>query len=281
VCSSDLLHFLELTGIFFLFIAAAGPNFVVTEMVWLNRGADIFFVLDISPSMAGIDMGGRNRFEAARGMMMDFAERRSQDAIGLIAVGQDAALLVPLTTDRGSLYSRLDTLAIGEMGDGTALGTGLSMAAFHIGKSQAPRRAVVLITDGENNAGTIHPQAAAALIGDLGVSLWVIAVGSSGEVPINYVDPITNMRRIGTFESRYDPEDLKTIADSAHGQWIYAPQAEAFAAAFSQLDQSEMVIRRSVPVRREEPLYIIFVIASITLLWGVRFVRRYILGALL
>ena len=275
------LHFLELTGVFLLFTAAAGPQFVYTEMVWLNRGADIIFVLDISPSMAGIDMGGRNRFEAARSLLVDFAERRRQDAIGFIAVGQDASLMVPLTTDRESLYSRLDTLAIGEMGDGTALGTGLALAALHINKSQAPRRAVVLITDGENNAGTIHPEAAAAMLGEMGVSLWVIGVGSSGEVPIHYVDPITNMRRTGTFDSRYDSDVLESIADRAQGYWIHAPQAEAFAAAFSQLDQGEMVIRRSVPVRRQEPLYVFFAISAIALLWGVRFIRRYILGALL
>jgi Ca-activated chloride channel homolog len=276
-----LLHALEMAGIFMLFAAAAGPHFVFSEMVWLNRGADIFFVMDISPSMAGMDIGGRTRFEAARSLLLDFADRRRQDAIGFIAVGQDAALLVPLTTDREALFSRLETLEIGELGDGTALGTGLALAAFHISKSEAPRRAVVLITDGENNAGTIHPESAATMLGEMGVSLWVVGVGSAGEVPVNYVDPITKMRRIGTFDSRYNTEDLKRIADKAQGQWVHAPQAEALSAAFTQLDQREMIIRRSVSVRREEPLYVIFLIVAVTLLWGVRFVRRYILGALL
>jgi len=272
---------LELAGIFFLFTAVAGPNLIYTEMVWLNRGADIFFVLDISPSMAGMDMNGRSRFDTARDLVHDFAVRRPQDAIGLAALGEDAALMVPLTTDRGSLYSRLDTLAIGELGDGTALGTGLALAAFHMTKSQALRRAVVLITDGENNAGAIHPETAAAMLGEIGVSLWVIGVGSSGEIPINYVDPVTRMRRTGTFESRYDQESLKTIALRAGGQWIHAPSAETFAQAFSRLDQGEMVIRRSGTVRREEPLYVIFAAMAMSLLWGIRLVRRYLLGALL
>ena len=273
------LHGLELAGVILLFTAAAGPHFISTETVWLNRGADILFVVDISPSMAGLDMNGHSRFEAARELVRNFADRRAQDAIGFIAVGEDAALLVPLTTDRTILYSRLDTLAIGEMGDGTALGTGLAMAAFHIKKSQAPRRAVVLITDGENNAGSIHPEAAAAMLGEMGVTLWVIGVGSSGEIPISYVDPATGMRRTGTFVSRYDPEILKNIAAKANGFWIYAPSSEAFTAAFSQVDQGEMIIRRSGVLRREEPLYFIFVAAALALLWGIRIVRRYILGA--
>jgi Ca-activated chloride channel family protein len=275
------LHALELAGVFLLFTAAAGPHFVASELVWLNRGADIFFVIDVSPSMAGIDMNGHSRFDAARSMIQDFSDRRLQDAIGLIAVGQEAALMVPLTNDRTTLNYRLEALAIGEMGDGTALGTGLALAVFHINKSQAPRRAVVLITDGENNAGTIHPETAAAMLGEIGVSLWVIGVGSSGEIPINYVDPLTNTRRTGTFESRYDPVALKNIAGAARGNWIYAPKAEAFAAAFSQLDQEEMIIRRSATIRREEPLYVFFAAAALILLLGVNFVRRYILGALL
>jgi Ca-activated chloride channel family protein len=274
------LHALELAGVFLLFTAAAGPHFIFTEMVWLNRGADIIFVIDISPSMAGMDMNGRSRFDAARALVEDFADRRGQDAIGIVAVGEDAAMLVPLTTDRTSLRSRLGTLAIGEMGDGTALGTGLAMAAFHINNSRAPRRVVVLVTDGENNAGIVHPETAAAMLGGMGVSLWVIGVGSGGEIPISYTDPVTRMRRTGTFESRYDPESLMRIAAAANGTWLHAPSAETFAAAFSRLDQGEMIIRRAGTVRREEALYAFFALAALAILWGVRFIRRYILGAL-
>ena len=276
-----LLHALELTGIFLLFAAAAGPNLIYSRTVWLNRGADILFVLDISPSMAGIDMGGRNRFDAARTLLENFAEQRSQDAIGLVAVGNDAALLVPLTTDRQSLHARLDTLAIGELGDGTALGTGLALAALHINQSQAPRRAVILITDGENNAGTIHPETAAAMLSEMGVSFWVIGVGSGGIIPIDFVDPFTRIRHTGMYDSGFDPKVLESLALSGGGNWIHAASAEAFSAAFAQMDRSEMVIRRSTTVRQEEPLYAFFIITAGVLLWGVRLVRRNVLGALL
>jgi Ca-activated chloride channel family protein len=152
-----IIRFLDLTGVFALFIAAAGPIFISTELVWLNRGADMLFVVDVSPSMAGIDMNGRSRFDVARDLVREFAEARPSDAIGLVAVGNDASLLVPPTVDRGALFSRLDSLRLGELGDGTALGMGLGIAALHIRNSAAPRRAVALITDGENNAGAIHP----------------------------------------------------------------------------------------------------------------------------
>ncbi|MDR1637635.1 MAG: VWA domain-containing protein, partial [Treponema sp.] len=105
-----ILKGLEISGALLLFVAAAGPVSKSAERVWLNRGADILFVLDISPSMAGIDMNGRNRFDAARELIRAFAENRPSDAIGLAAVGYDAALMVPPTVDRRALYSRLESL---------------------------------------------------------------------------------------------------------------------------------------------------------------------------
>jgi Ca-activated chloride channel family protein len=276
-----ILHVLEFSGAAFLLIAAAGPHFIYTETVWLNRGADILFVLDMSPSMAGLDMNGRSRFEAACDLVRDFAGRRPQDAMGLVAVGEDAALLVPLTTDRDVFYSRLSSLAVGELGDGTALGMGLATAGLHIGRSRAPRRAVVLITDGENNAGAVHPETAAVLLGDMGVSLWVIGVGSFGEIPINYLDPVTRVRRVGTFESRFDPAVLEALAEKANGVWIAAPSADAFTSAFDLLDQGETIMRRSGVVRRKEPFHGLFIMAALVLLCGVRLIRRYILGALI
>jgi Ca-activated chloride channel family protein len=276
-----LLRVLELAGVLLLFIAAAGPRFVHTGIVWLNRGADILFVIDISPSMAGMDMNGRSRFDAARELVRDFALRRPSDAIGLAAVGEEAALLLPLTADRESLFARLDTLAVGELGDGTALGLGLATAGLHMGSPGAPRRAVVLITDGENNAGSVHPETAAAMLAKMNVSLWVIGVGSRGEIPVNYVDPLTRVRRTGTFESRFNPESLEKIAQSGKGTWIYASHAEAFASAFSRLDQGEMTIRRSGLSRRERPFHGIFISGGLLLVLGVRLIRRLVLGALL
>jgi Ca-activated chloride channel family protein len=276
-----ILKTVELMGIFFLFVAAAGPRVVSVERVWLNRGAEILFVLDISPSMAGIDMGNLNRFEAARNLVFDFAKNRPSDAIGLVALGNDAALLLPPTVDRESLFSRLESLRIGELGDGTALGLGLAIAGLHLGKSAAPRRAVVLITDGENNAGAVHPETAAEVLGELGVSLWVIGVGSGGEIPINYVDPFTRMRRTGTFDSRFDPESLEAIARKGGGVYLAAPHGDAFSSAFSRIDREEMSIVRTGVHTKTEPFWNFFIIAALILLGTVRFIRRQILGAVL
>jgi len=274
-----MLRAMEYCGAFLLFICAAGPLIRISETVWLNRGADILFVLDISPSMAALDMEGGSRFNAARKLLIDFAERRPSDGIGLAVVGNDAALLVPPATDRRVLASRLAELQIGEMGDGTALGMGLAVAAYHLEKSSAPRRAAVLVSDGENNAGAIHPETAAAMIRDAGASLWVIGVGSGGEVPIDYVDPVTRSRRTGLFDSRYDTEALRSIAAAGGGTWIAAPSAEALAAAFARIDDQEIVVRRSGTVTRSRPCYLPFLIAALGLIVVARLIRRSFLGA--
>ncbi|MFP3043844.1 VWA domain-containing protein [Treponema primitia] len=275
------IRVLDMAGIFALFLAAAGPAFISTELVWLNRGADILFVVDVSPSMAGIDMNGRSRFDVARDLVRNFAAERPSDAIGLVAVGNDASLLVPPTIDRSALFSRLESLRIGELGDGTALGMGLGIAALHLQNSTAPRRAVALITDGENNAGAIHPETAAAALQNTGASLWVIGVGGGGEIPIDYVDPVTRIRRTGTFDSRFNSESLRSIAQSGDGQYISAPSAEAFSLAFSRINEGEMIIRRSGTINRTRSFRIPLMITALILICAARFIRRYILGAFL
>jgi len=270
---------MEYLSVFLLFISASGPVIKTSETVWLNRGADILFILDISPSMAAIDMEGSNRFNAARRLLKDFAERRPSDGIGLVAVGSDAALLIPPTTDRALLTSRLDNLRIGELGNGTALGMGIAVAAYHLENSKAPRRVAVLISDGENNAGAIHPETAAVMLKEINASLWVIGVGSEGEVPIDYIDPFTRMRRTGLIDSRYDREALARIAGSGGGTWIQAPTADAFADAFARVDDQELLVRRSSAVTRKRPFHQPFIISALLLSTASRFIRRFFLGA--
>jgi len=273
------LRFLEYCGVLLLFAAAAGPAVRTTETVWLNRGADVVFVIDVSPSMAALDMGGTNRFNVARRLLLDFAERRPADGIGLVGVGTDAALLIPPTTDREILASRLEELQIGELGDATALGMGLAIAAYHVRRSAAPRRAVVLISDGENNAGAIHPETAAAMVEAAGASLWVIGIGTGGVVPIDFTDPFTGVRHTGMYDSAFDTESLRRISEAGGGEWILAPSADAFAAAFSRIDDRELVVLRPGTVIRNRYLHPVFLALALALIAGTRFVRRFFLGA--
>ncbi|MDR2659100.1 MAG: VWA domain-containing protein [Spirochaetaceae bacterium] len=262
-----------------LLLAASGPQIVKNETVWLDRGADILFVLDCSPSMAGIDMDGENRFDTARELIKNFASSRPVDAIGLVAVGNEAALLIPPTVDHKTLFDRLERLSIGELGDGTALGVALSLAALHLKHSTAKNKAVVLISDGENNAGAVHPHTAAAALNTQGTALYVIGVGSSGEIPVDYIDPVTKMRRTGSFESRYSAESLNAIAAAANGVFLYAPSREAFTAAFNTLNKSEVVVSRGIVRGRKQSLHEPLIIAAMILACSTGLIRVIFLGA--
>ena len=275
-----LLKALEFLGVLLLLLSAAGPTINSPVTVWLNRGSDIIFVLDVSPSMAALDMDGKSRITIAKNLLAEFAGRRPSDNIGLTAVGRDAVLLVPPTADRDAFNLRLEQLRLGEFGDGTALGMGLAVAAYHLEKSNARRRIVVLITDGENNAGAIHPETAASMLRDMGVSLWVIGIGSAGEVPIDYVDPHTRVRRTGIFDSRFDTESLHRLSLAGGGTYIFAPTADAFTAAFSRLDDGEMTVQISRIINRRNSCFFYFVIPAIAMLATVRFSRR-LLGAVI
>lgn len=276
-----ILKFLEIIGIALLIVAAASPIVISSEVLWLSRGADVLFILDVSPSMSALDMDGKNRFDTARNLVRSFAELRKSDAIGLVAVGGEAALLIPPTIDRQALNTRLESLSIAELGDGTALGMGIAVAAHHLRYSRAQRRAAVLITDGENNAGAVHPITAAGALSAIGASLWVIGVGSSGTVPIDYVDPLTKLRRTGIFESRFDTEALRAIAKTGGGTYIAAPSAAAFTEAFSKLESSEATVQRSRLIPRTRPIYIPFILVALGFLVLARIVRRFFLGAFL
>ena len=276
-----LLKFLEAAGIFLLFFSAAGPSIRISETVWMNRGADIMFIFDISPSMAALDMDGKNRFVIGRSLIEDFALKRPSDSIGLVAVGEDAALLIPPTTDREVLKERLTRLQIGELGDGTALGMGLAVAAYHLDKSNAKHKVAVIVTDGENNAGAIHPETAAAFLFDIGVSFWVIAIGSAGDVPIDYIDPYTRIRKTGIFDSRYDIESVRRLAAAGGGTFVYAANADSFAAAFAQLDSNEITVQRSRVINRRFSIFFYFFIPALTLIVTVKFIRRNLLGAMI
>jgi Ca-activated chloride channel family protein len=269
-----LLKFLEVLGLFLLFFTAAGPVTKKTETVWLNRGADIIFVLDVSPSMAALDMDGNNRYTAAKNLIIEFAQKRPSDNIGLTAVGNDAVLLLPPTTDRDALFTRLEMLRIGEMGDGTSLGMGLAAAAYHLDKSNAKRKIAVLITDGENNAGAIHPEAAAAMLHEIGISLWVIGIGSAGEVPIDYLDPFTKVRRTGRLDSRFNIESLRRLSIAGGGTFIYAPTTSSFASAFSKLDEGEITVQISRLINRRHSVSIYYLIPAIMLTAAVWLLRR-------
>ena len=175
-------------------IALADPVLYRQERVYTSRGTDVMFVIDVSPSMAAKDIGGISRLEAAKHAVTELVNDNIGATFGVVAMGEEASIVIPPTVDKKIFHERLSALSLGNLGDGTAIGTGLATAVFHMASSGAPKKCIVLVTDGENNAGAIHPETAAELAAKNNIIVYTLGVGTTGSVPIEYIDPVTNER---------------------------------------------------------------------------------------
>ncbi|MCH5294347.1 MAG: VWA domain-containing protein [Treponema sp.] len=221
--------------------AYANPVVHMHEKVYTSRGADILFVVDTSPSMASRDMAGDSRLDAAKKAIETLLQDHGGASIGLVQMGREAAVVVPPTMDREIFMRRLGSLTVGELGDGSAIGTGLSCAAFHLKSSPAPKKSIILITDGENNAGSIHPVTAARFLAQKGISLYVLGIGTKGSVPLEYTDPRTGRMYSGYLESNYDSAQLLKLASSADGVFYEADSLTSLQQAMSSISKNEGV----------------------------------------
>ena len=159
--------------------------------------------------------------------------------------------------------SQLDSLRIGELGDGTALGTGLSVAVYHLSASSAPKKCIVLLTDGENNAGAIHPNTAARLARSNAVTVYAVGIGTRGSVAINYSDPVTGRTYSGFLESTFDEEPLREIADEGSGNYFAVTSLPDLGHALSSIAGREYVTQSWHNRRIEESFYDRLVLASL------------------
>lgn len=239
--AEGLSFFFVLIGFFCVVISFAEPVIHHQQKVYTTRGTDILFLLDTSPSMASRDINGNTRFDAARKAIHTLMENNNGTSYGLVCMGSEAAVMVPVTTDQGTFFSRLDSLVLGTLGEGTAIGTGLSSAVYHLSASNAPKKCIVLITDGENNAGEIHPETAARLALDNNIALYVFGIGTRGSVPIEYNDPLTGKNYSGYLDSNFDSASLEKIARDANGFYYGIETLSSMESALSVMIKRQAV----------------------------------------
>lgn len=223
--------------------ALADPVVYHQKRVYTSRGTDVLFVLDTSPSMAAKDIAGGTRLDAAKQAIRTLVNTNGGFSFGLVAMASEAAVIVPPTTDHDIFLARLDSVTTGNLGEGSAIGTGLSTAVYHLASSGAPRKCIVLITDGENNAGEIHPDTAAQLAGSKGIILYTLGIGTRGSVPLDYVDPKTGRVYSGYLESGFDSVPLKHIAALAGGKYFDIRTLDQLTSALTVISSSVNVIQ--------------------------------------
>lgn len=202
------------------------------------EGIDIVVTLDLSGSMRALDLSTRDdivtRLDAAKRVVDDFIDKRPYDRIGLVAFAANAYVVSPLTLNHGWLKRNLKRLELGEIdGGGTAIGTALGASANRLRDHEARSRIVILLTDGENNAGAVSPIAAAEVAKTMGVKVYTIATGKKGRVPIPETDRsgrvVRDRNGAPVYRGRsdisnYDETELTQIAELTGGRFFNATQ---------------------------------------------------------
>lgn len=258
-------------------IALADPVVSHSQRVYVSRGTDVMFVLDVSPSMAARDMGGMTRLEAAKNSIRAIVAEENGSEFGIVALASEAAVVVPPTTDRNSFMETLASLTVGMLGDGSALGTGISTAVYHLVASRAPVKCIVLITDGENNAGAVNPETAAELSKRNNIVLNVLAIGTKGTVQLEYTDLKTGQLYSGYLESNYDVSSLKKIADIGGGNVFEIQSLSALSTALENINRRVATAQVFYNKTTSEQFYSVFVLAAIIFVSAAWFLRRVLL----
>src|SRR5216110_684573 len=190
-----ILRALLLLAMAFFVVALARPQLGKSLTQIEASGIDIMLVLDVSGSMLTKDfaIGGQEatRVDAIREVTRKFIEARPNDRIGIIAFAGRPYVGSPMTLDHDWLLQNLERVRIGLVEDGTAIGSAMAAAANRLNDKRSKSHVLVLLTDGENNAGKIPPNTAAEAVKSLQIHLYAIGAGINGVAPAPVFDPRT------------------------------------------------------------------------------------------
>jgi Ca-activated chloride channel homolog len=240
-------------AVLLLALAMARPVSLLRPTETSESGIDIVLVLDLSGSMKAV-MDGQvgvpsvprgfkrpTRLDVAKDVIRDFVSRRKSDRIGSVVFGRSAYVLAPPTLD----YALLDTLVARielDMIDssGTAIGDALGVAVARLRRSTARSKAIVLLTDGDSNAGSIAPEYGAHLATVVGCKVYTIQIGSGDDVDMqDGVDFLGHPKYVRA-HFPVNPELLRRIASETGGAAYVASDATALKKSMHDvLDQLE------------------------------------------
>ncbi len=251
-----------------LVVSLARPQTGTARKEVKSEGIDIVLALDISGSMRAEDFKPHNRLYVAKQVAREFVAGRSGDRIGLVVFAGGAYTQCPLTLDYGIVNDLLEQVDFGGVPDGTAIGMALATSVNRLREAKGKSKVVILLTDGQNNAGEVDPITAAEAAQALGVKVYTIGAGKDGPARIPVDDPVYG-RRYVTINASVDEATLKKIADITGGRYFRATSAEALEGIYKEIDQLEKSEAETVEyVQYEEKGPFLALIAALALAGG-------------
>jgi len=252
-----LPNVLTLLAILFLILGLARPREGRNQTVSDTQGIAIELVVDRSGSMRALDfrLDGEpvDRLTAIKHVAGKFVlgdkqlAGRFSDLVGLVTFAGYADGQSPPTLDHAFLVATLNQTRIAEtrQEDGTAMGDALALAVEKLTAldEQQPEtiqsKIIILLTDGENNAGELDPIQAAELAQTLGIKVYTIGVGTRGQAPVPVQDPFTGRRVIRYTQVNLDEPTLQNIADITGGNYYRATDTDSLKQIYAEIDQLE------------------------------------------
>ena len=263
------LTFLGLLSLALLIVAFARPRYGKGSTDVEASGIDIVLTLDVSGSMEALDfeLEGKpvNRLEVVKNVVAKFIGQRPNDKLGMVAFAGRPYLVSPLTLDHEFLGKRLAGVKMGQVEDGTAIGSAIASAVSHLKDSTAKSRIIILLTDGVNNAGAVNPLTAAEAAKALGIKVYTIGAGIRGDAPVPVQDAF-GRTHLQTMKVEIDEEMLREVANATGGQAFRATDTDSLEKIYDSINQLEKTTRKLKQYQQYDELYLYFLLPGLFLL---------------
>lgn len=228
-------------------IALARPQVSWAHTEVQASGVDLMLAVDVSSSMSSLDFKQHgkpvSRLAVVESVVSKFIKNRPNDRIGLIAFARRPYLVSPLTLDHGWLLHNMKRVKIGMVEDGTAIGSAIAASVNRLRDQHSKSKVVILLTDGNNNAGRVQPALAAQAARALGVRVYTIGVGSKGEAPMPVTDKNGHTHIVMT-RVDVDVKSLRQIAKTTGAEFFRATDTSSLEKIYSQIDHMEKTTRK-------------------------------------
>ncbi len=247
-----------------IIIALARPQHKFTEQQTEGEGIDIVLCFDISGSMNERDFQP-NRLEASKEMAQGFVNERPGDRIGVVIFSRQSFTLCPLTTDKNTVLSQINSIRSGYLEeDGTAIGSGLATSVDRLKDQKTKSRIVILLTDGVDYGGMIPPDIAKEMAKLYGIRVYTIGVGSNKEVDEMVETPMgrTNNRK----KLEFNEVLLQDIARETGGQYFHATDKEVLKSIYASISQLEKTKIQVTTYDRFNEKFFPFLLVAVLLL---------------
>lgn len=245
-----------------LLTAIAQPSVTGNAIAQTASGRAITLAIDLSGSMErddfSLDGQVSDRLSVVKRVAGDFIENQKGNRIGLVLFAQEAFIASPLSYDTRAVSGYLESAGIGMAGRSTAIGDALGLSIQTLRADPASEKAIVLLSDGTNNAGTVEPESAALLAKELSINIHTIALASDKEASGYDTSPSADL----------DEATLVNIAEESDGVFFRARSTEDLTAVYQEIATLDLAETNAPDVLLQHDLRNLFLLVLLIILLG-------------